>query len=95
MLRRGITYLNSNRKQAGLFLEMSAADNMACPNLGRLSHGGHPEPSMNFRYAQDFIDKFNIAIPGPRTQTPESQRWEPAEADVFHVPGHWAEVRDP
>ena len=36
MLKQGFVYLNDNRKRAGLFLDMSAAENMACPSLDRL-----------------------------------------------------------
>jgi ABC-type sugar transport system ATPase subunit len=68
LLRLGFTYLSGNRKQAGLFLEMSAAENMACANLDGLSEGGILSRQSMYRYAQGFIDKFNIAIPGPQTK---------------------------
>jgi ABC-type sugar transport system ATPase subunit len=68
MLRRGFAYLNDNRKRAGLFLDMSAAENMACPNLDRLARGGILNRESVFRYAEDYIRRFNIVIPGARTR---------------------------
>ena len=68
MLRRGFIYLNDNRKRAGLFLDMSAADNMACPVLQKLSTNGIVKSREMQKYAEGFIDKFDIAIPSARTR---------------------------
>jgi ABC-type sugar transport system ATPase subunit len=68
MLRRGFSYLNDNRKRAGLFLDMSTAENMACPSLDRLARGGILNRESVFRYAEGYIKRFNIIIPGARTR---------------------------
>jgi len=68
MLKQGVIYLNANRKRAGLFLDMSTAENMACPRLKKLSMNNILKKKEMFRYASDFIRKFDIIIPSPRTK---------------------------
>jgi ABC-type sugar transport system ATPase subunit len=68
MLKRGFIYLNDNRKRAGLFLDMSSADNMACPALRKLSSNGILKTREIQRYADEYIRKFEIVIPGARTR---------------------------
>jgi ABC-type sugar transport system ATPase subunit len=68
MLRGGFAYLSDNRKRAGLFLDMSAAENMACPRLDALASGGILRRSALYRYAERYIQRFNIMIPGPGTR---------------------------
>jgi ABC-type sugar transport system ATPase subunit len=68
MLKRGFIYLNDNRKRAGLFLDMSTAENMACPRLDKLSRNSIVKKKEMLRYTEDFIRRFNIVIPGARTK---------------------------
>jgi len=68
MLKSGFVYLNDNRKKAGLFLDMSSAENMACPQLGKLSRNSFVSKKEMFQYTDDFIRKFNIIIPSARTK---------------------------
>ena len=68
MISKGIVYLNNNRKQAGLFFGMSAADNMACPVLERFSRRGILKRQEVQRYAEGFVQRFNIVIPHIRTK---------------------------
>ena len=68
MLKRGFIYLNDNRKKAGLFLDMSTADNMACPVLRKVSTNGILKTREIQRYADGFIRKFEIVIPSARTK---------------------------
>jgi ABC-type sugar transport system ATPase subunit len=68
MIRKGVVYLNNNRKQAGLFFGMSAADNMACPVLERLSLRGILKRQEIQKYTEGFVQRFNIVIPGVKTK---------------------------
>jgi len=68
MLKKGFIYLNDNRKRAGLFLDMSTAENMACPRLDKLSRNSILKKKEMFRYTDDFIRKFGIVIPSARTK---------------------------
>jgi len=68
MIRKGVVYLSNNRKQAGLFFGMSAADNMACPVLDRLSRRGILKRQEIQRYTEGFVERFNIVIPDVRTR---------------------------
>jgi ABC-type sugar transport system ATPase subunit len=68
MLKQGFAYLNDNRKRAGLFPDMSAAENMACPSLDRLAPGGLLRRRTVEDYAGRYIRRFNIVIAGPQAR---------------------------
>ena len=68
MLKSGFIYLSDNRKRAGLFLDMSSAENMACPRLDKLSRNSILKKKEIFRYTDSFIRKFGIVIPSARTK---------------------------
>jgi ABC-type sugar transport system ATPase subunit len=68
MIKNGFIYLNNNRKKAGLFLDMTAAENMACPVLDRISRGGFLKKRDTHGYTKRFIDRFNIVIPDVKTK---------------------------
>jgi ABC-type sugar transport system ATPase subunit len=60
----GLVYLSRNRKEAGLFMDMTASDNLACPILSRLSRNGFLMDSEIARVAEYFVSKFGIVMPG-------------------------------
>jgi ABC-type sugar transport system ATPase subunit len=68
MLNRGFIYLNDNRKRAGLFLDLSTANNMACPVLRKVSANGILKNREIQRYAEGFIRRFGIVLPSARTK---------------------------
>jgi ABC-type sugar transport system ATPase subunit len=68
MIGNGFIYLNNNRKKAGLFLDMTAAENMACPVLDSVSEGKILKKKNVQAYTQRFIEKFNIVIPNVRAK---------------------------
>lgn len=68
MIKNGVIYLNKNRKIAGLFTDMSSSDNMACPVLKKYSKAGFLNFNMIRKYAELYIKRFNIAIPGTGTK---------------------------
>lgn len=65
LMQRGMSYLNSNRKQAGLYMERSISDNVSAPVLDRLSRGGIVDASAIRQRAIRDIDRFAIRVPGP------------------------------
>jgi len=68
LMRNRVLYLNDNRKQAGLFLNMAAGDNLAAPALRRLSRFGLLSSRAMRLYAERFIDRFRIVIPNTKTK---------------------------
>ncbi|HEB33015.1 MAG TPA: sugar ABC transporter ATP-binding protein [Spirochaetes bacterium] len=68
MLGNGFIYLNNDRKKAGLFFDMTASDNMACPVLKRFSKSSLLKYKEIHKYTEKFIKKFNIVIPGIKTK---------------------------
>jgi len=68
MMRKGFSYLNSNRKQAGLFFDMSSAENMACPVLDKVSKNKILKRKKIRQYTQGFVERFNIVIPDVKTK---------------------------
>ena len=68
MMQRGFIYLSNNRKQAGLFFDMSSAENMACPVLDKVSKNKILKRKEIRRYTQRFVERFNIVIPDVKTK---------------------------
>jgi len=68
MIQNGFIYLHNNRKKAGLFLDMTTADNMACPVLERISKGSFLKKKEILEYTERFIEKFDIVIPDAKTK---------------------------
>jgi ABC-type sugar transport system ATPase subunit len=64
MKRENVTYLNNNRKLAGLLLDMPVTDNLSLPILSKISD---KLGFINFAYRNkitvDFIKRFSIALP--------------------------------
>ena len=63
-IRHGIAYVSEDRKQEGLFLEMTVRENCAAPRLGDFTgrFGLIDEDSMT-EFAENCRDKFRIATP--------------------------------
>ena len=68
MMQHGFIYLSNNRKQAGLFFDMSSAENMACPVLDKVSKNKILKRKEIRRYTQRFVERFNIVIPDVKTK---------------------------
>ncbi|HTG69251.1 MAG TPA: sugar ABC transporter ATP-binding protein [Candidatus Udaeobacter sp.] len=62
LIEHKILYLNSDRKHAGLLLNMSAMDNMSLPVLKKLSKFSFVDVKALKQYTTEFINKFSIAI---------------------------------
>jgi ABC-type sugar transport system ATPase subunit len=68
MIKNGFMYMNKDRKEAGVFIDMPASDNMAAPSLKRLSKWNFINFKQVQKYTESFIDRFNIAIPNIKTK---------------------------
>ena len=62
MIDHGIIFLNDNRKDAGLFFNMSIADNMAAPVLRKLTSRGLLSSRKTEDYALSFVNQFSIVL---------------------------------
>jgi len=68
LIENKIVYMNKNRKEAGIFLDMTASDNMAVPVLRKFSKMNFLSYDRVQKYTESFIKKFGIIIPGSRTK---------------------------
>ena len=64
MIARGVSFLNSDRKAAGLFMTRSVADNIAAPVLGRHSRFGLIKDRELIQSALAAIKRFAIRVSG-------------------------------
>lgn len=65
LMRGGMSYLTANRKEAGLYMGRSIADNISAPVLDRMSRFGVVDRGAIDRQATDAIRRFAIRVPGP------------------------------
>ena len=63
MMLRGMSYLNGNRKQAGLYMDRSIADNVSAPVLDRVSRFGLVNSGEIRARANADIKRFAIRVP--------------------------------
>ncbi len=70
MIENGVTYLNSDRSEAGLFKERSIADGVTAPILDRLQRWSLIRNSAVGNVAKGFLERF--AIKAPTIGTPPS-----------------------
>jgi ribose transport system ATP-binding protein len=93
-IRQGVALLPEDRKQQGLVLLLSVADNIALAapeKLGALA--GLVPPSARFAAARRFVDALRIKTPGPRQRAMNLSggnqqkivlaKWLLTEADIF------------
>jgi rhamnose transport system ATP-binding protein len=62
-IRRGLCMLTEDRKERGLFLDMAIRDNVAAPNLWRLTRLGLVDGRSLRRTARRFLDELRIRAP--------------------------------
>ena len=65
LMARGMSYLNGNRKEAGLYMGRCIADNVTAPVLDRRSRFGFVDPRAIDKQAREDIRRFAIRVPGP------------------------------
>ncbi len=65
LMARGMSYLNGNRKEAGLYMDRSIADNVTAPVLDRLSRFGLVDKRAIEAQAREDIRRFAIRASGP------------------------------
>lgn len=65
LMRRGMGYLNGNRKEAGLYMDRTIADNVSAPVLDRFSRLGLVDAGKVDELARADIRRFAIRVPGP------------------------------
>ena len=63
----GIGFLTEDRKGQGLLPLLDAAANISAPSLGEISANTVINRNKEFHIAQNEIDRFDIAVPGPRS----------------------------
>jgi ABC-type sugar transport system ATPase subunit len=64
--RMGLGYLTEDRKEEGLVLQMSVAQNITLPSLDDISSAGFISRKEEARRAQEFVDAFSIKTPSLR-----------------------------
>jgi len=62
-MRSGVGMIPEDRKSAGLFLDMSIAENLTATNLGAVSRLGLVSRKESRKLAQDFVERLRIATP--------------------------------
>lgn len=62
LIERGVIFVNNNRKDAGLFFQMSIAENMACPVLEKLTSKGFMSQKKTEEYVNSFVNQFSIVL---------------------------------
>jgi ABC-type sugar transport system ATPase subunit len=62
LIERGMVYFSNNRKDAGIFFEMSIADNIAAPVLKKLVKYGMLNNYMISRHADQYIKEFSVTL---------------------------------
>jgi ABC-type sugar transport system ATPase subunit len=68
LLKNGVVYLSRNRKEAGLFFDMTASENMGCPVLDKYARFNFLDYGKLQDFTESFIRKFGIVIPSVRTK---------------------------
>jgi ABC-type sugar transport system ATPase subunit len=68
MVQRKILYLNGNRKNAGLLLDMPTTENIAMPILRRITRFSFLKLRELQGISEKYIRKFSITIPSVRTK---------------------------
>jgi ABC-type sugar transport system ATPase subunit len=67
LMARGMSYLNGNRKEAGLYMDRSIADNVTAPVLDRRSRFGFVDARAIEAQAREDIRRFAIRAPSPES----------------------------
>lgn len=62
-MRAGMAYLSEDRKQEGLFLDMSILDNFMAPNLRRVAPGGWMRHGILHRLADRYAQQLEVRTP--------------------------------
>ncbi len=62
LIQQGMIYLNNNRKDAGLFFDMSIADNIAAPVLDKLCPNHILDIKKISDYTEKFVQSFHIVL---------------------------------
>ncbi|KQT51308.1 hypothetical protein ASG43_21085 [Aureimonas sp. Leaf454] len=65
LMRAGMGYLNGNRKEAGLYMDRSIADNVSAPVLDRMTRFCMIDAGRIDALARADIRRFAIRVPGP------------------------------
>lgn len=62
MIRNGIMYLSNNRKDMGLYFDMSILDNVVTPSLKHMTKNGMLSKKKMEDYTENFVEKFSIVL---------------------------------
>lgn len=62
MIRHGIMYLSNNRKDMGLYFNMSIMDNVVTPSLDNMISGGLLSEHKMQEYTLEFVKEFSIVL---------------------------------
>ncbi len=68
MIENGFSYLSSDRKKSGLFLQLAAYENILCPNLKRLSTNSFVNREGILKEAALYVDKMGVVLPSVRAR---------------------------
>jgi ABC-type sugar transport system ATPase subunit len=67
-IRRGVAYVPESRKDSGLFLSRSIADNVTVPYLNALSSWGILRPRREARQAEPILNRAGVNPPSPKRE---------------------------
>lgn len=62
MIQHGIMYLSNNRKDMGLYFNMSILDNVVTPSLNNMTSGGLLSEQKMQNYTLEFVKEFSIVL---------------------------------
>lgn len=68
LMQQKVLYVNNNRKEAGLLLDMTASDNIGLTALRQVSKGGFFKKARLHEITRAFIARFGIVIPSVNTR---------------------------
>jgi ribose transport system ATP-binding protein len=67
-IRQGIAYVPEDRKAQGLFLAMTAHENITMNTIGQTAVAGFLAPRRNARITSEAVGKFRISLASPRSK---------------------------
>lgn len=84
-IQQGIVYLTEDRKNQGLFLDLSVKRNIVSSNLQAVSSGLFIDPVKEKEMAEHFSEKLNVKNPRPGSKHRQPQRRQSTESDDCQV----------